>query len=59
VSQQPICVAIITDAGASDVYPATSPKWAQLWNQVLPAEEVLPTALALARRLAQENSVVR
>lgn len=37
---------------------ATSPVWAPLWRDVLPAEEVLPTALALARRLAQENSVI-
>jgi enoyl-CoA hydratase/carnithine racemase len=41
-----------------DVLPATHPVLSQLWREVLPAEQVLPAATTLAKRLVTENSVV-
>jgi 1,4-dihydroxy-2-naphthoyl-CoA synthase len=41
-----------------DIYPPTAKCYSPMFKEILPADQVLPVSLKLARRLAKENSPV-
>jgi enoyl-CoA hydratase/carnithine racemase len=41
-----------------DTYLPTAKCWSPMFREILPADQVLPTSLKLAHRLAKENSPV-